>query len=167
MNSPLPTSAGVSVDFLRNKAPFLARDFAMQLAPGLDLAKNYGLTEFEWQLFSQSPQFLELVRVANEELATPEGLIEKIRRKAAVVVERMGILAAAEILNNPNSTAATRLSALSELKDMAGLTKQATQAGMGGVAGPIIQINVSREGKNDAITIGSVEIPPPPPTVGA
>lgn len=167
MNSPLPTAVGVSVDFLRNKAPFLARDFAMQLAPGPKLAESWGLTLPQWEALSQSAVFLDMVRTANEELASPDGLVEKIRRKAAMAVETVGVLTAAEILTSPNSPPGVKLNALSELKDMAGLSKQATNAGLVGATGALIQINVSRDGKNDAITIGaSPEVPPPPPSLG-
>lgn len=165
MNSPLPTAVGVSVEFLRNKAPFLARDYAMQLAPGPQLAESWGLTPAQWDALVQSPVFLDMVRQANEELATPDGLAEKIRRKAGMVVEQVGVLAAARILTSSTSAPGVVLNALSELKELAGLSKQATNAGLGATSGPLIQINVNREGKNESMTVGVIDIPPPPPGV--
>lgn len=144
---------GISVDFLRHKAPLLARDLAMQLGSGEELAKHWGLTPAEYATLTQMPAFTEMVRRATEELASPDGLAEKIRRKAAMAVEN-GLVDVVGIMVNPQASASLRLEAFSELKELAGLTKNATQQGAAGVSGPIIQINFNEKGPTKTINIG-------------
>ena len=98
----------------------------MQLGTGEDLAKHWGLTPAQWGAMSVMPVFTEMVRRATEELASTDGLAEKIRRKAAMAVEN-GLVDVVAIMVNPQASAATRLEAFSELKELAGLTKNATQ----------------------------------------
>lgn len=133
----------------------LARDLAMQLGTGEDLAKHWGLTPAEYATLVQMPVFTEMVRRATEELASPDGLAEKIRRKAAMAVES-GMVDVVSIMVNPQASASLRLEAFSELKELAGLTKNATQQGAAGVSGPIIQINFGDHAPTKSITVGPV-----------
>lgn len=134
----------------------LARDVAMQLGTGEDLAKHWGLTANQWSALTTMPVFTEMVRRATEELASTDGLAEKIRRKAAMAVEN-GLVDVVSIMVNPQASASLRLEAFSELKELAGLTKNATQQGAAGVSGPIIQINFGNNAPTKTITIGAAE----------
>jgi|JFJP01.1.fsa_nt_gi hypothetical protein len=157
MYTPLPlVSCDIPVDFLRHKAPILARDLAMQLGSGEDLAAHWGLTSAQWSALTSMPVFTDMVRRATEELASPDGLAEKIRRKAALAVDS-GIVDVVGIMVNPQASASLRLEAFSELKELAGLTKNATQAGAAGVSGPIIQINFGDNTPTKSITVGTTD----------
>jgi hypothetical protein len=122
---------------------------------GEDLAKHWGLTPAEYAALTQMPAFTEMVRRATEELASPDGLAEKIRRKAALAVES-GMVDVVSIMVNPQASASLRLNAFAELKELAGLTKNATQQGAAGVSGPIIQINFGDHAPTKSITVGNV-----------
>lgn len=162
MNLPLPaspTDVGISVDFLRQRAPFLARDLAMQLAPGEDLAAAYGLTAPQWAVLATSSVFLDLVSKSREELAGPEGVAEKIRRKAAVIVDTCGLIDMAAIMSDPKAAYGTRIDAFSQIASLAGLNKNTSQTGLAGVTGALIQINVNTDGQSKTVNIG--EIAPP------
>lgn len=149
-----PADVGITVEFLRNKAPFLARDLAMQLAPGDHLAQSYGLTPAQWNVLSTAPMFLDLIQKAHEDLSGPEGVAEKVRRKAALIIENVGLMDMATIMADPKATASNRIDAFSQIVTLAGLNKNATSVGQAGVGGPLIQINVSNDGKNQTITVG-------------
>ena len=138
----------------------LARDVAMQLGTGEDLATHWGLGPHQWAALSVMPVFIDMVRKATEELASSDGLAEKIRRKAAVAVES-GLVDVVGIMVNPQASPSLRLEAFSELKELAGLTKNATQQGAAGVSGPIIQINFGEAVPTKTITVGSVPIEGP------
>ncbi|MGL6291089.1 MAG: hypothetical protein ACRC2H_10410 [Silanimonas sp.] len=156
MSLPLPPPpAIIPVDFLRHKAPLLARDLAMQLGTGEALAAQWGLTPSQWDELREHPAFIDMVRAAAEELASPDGLAEKIRRKAALAVES-GLVDVVGIMVNASASAGLRLQAFSELKELAGLTKGATPQGAAGVSGPIIQINFGDGTPTRAITVAPV-----------
>lgn len=155
---PSPASVLIPIDFLRHKAPQLARDVAMQLAPGEYLAEQWGLTRQQWDVLRNSQTFIDMVRRATEELASSDGLAEKIRRKAALAVDN-GLVDVVGIMTDPKASPNIRMTAFSELKELAGLTKNATQAGSAGVSGPIIQINFGEGKDGKTITVGEVDTP--------
>jgi len=147
---------GISVEFLRHKAPHLARDLAMQLAPEDHLAAQWGLEKHQWDVLKTSPHFTALVRRATEELASPDGLAEKIRRKAALAIED-GLVDVVGIMTSQAISPSVRMQAFGELKELAGLTKNATAQGAAGVSGPIIQINFGGGDTGKTITVGTVD----------
>ena len=135
------------MDFMRRKAPELARDIVCQLDRASNLALNYGLTETQWEVLKAWPAFRQMVQEANEELGGSAGTAERARRKAALAVAEVGVTDMATIMGDPKANHRDRISAFSELKDIACLgAKQqlaaAASGGGGGVAwgGPLVQI---------------------------
>lgn len=126
----------------------------MQLGTGESLAKHWGLTPNEWVALQNMPVFVDMVRRATEETASPDGLIEKIRRKAALAVDS-GVVDVVSIMVSNTTSASLRLQAFGELRELAGLTKNAVAPNAGVPAGPIIQINFADASSTKTITVGA------------
>lgn len=140
-----PTSVGITVDFMRRKAPELAADIVCQLDGAANLAASYGLTEAQWQVLKIWPSFVQLVKDANEELGGSAGTGERARRKAALAIAEVGVQDMATIMGDPKATPRDRIAAFSELKEvgmMGAKAQQAVAAGaaVGSFGGPLIQI---------------------------
>lgn len=141
-----PTSVGISMEFMRRKAPELARDIVCQLDSAVNLAKSYGINDAQWMVLRSWPAFRQMVQEANEELGGSAGTPERARRRAALAIAEVGVQDMATIMGDPKANHRDRISAFSELKDIAVLgSKQqiaaaATGGGPVGYGGPLIQI---------------------------
>jgi hypothetical protein len=86
-----------------------------------------------------------------------EGTLERIRRTAALVVEDT-MLDMAEIVSDPKSTATARVSAFSEIRELAGLTSKGAIGGVGAAGGgPLVVINMGDSPKDRVIIGGTIE----------
>lgn len=131
-----PTDVGISLDFMRRKAPELARDIVCKLDHASNLAGSYGITDQQWMVLKTWPAFRLMVQEANEELGGSAGTPERARRKAALAISEIGVQDLATIAGDPRVTARDRINAISELKDIACLgAKQQIAAAAGGAVG--------------------------------
>lgn len=142
-----PASVGIPIEFMRRRAPELARDIVCQLDAASKVALTYGLTEAQWDVLKVWPAFRQMVQEANEELGGSAGTTERARRKAALAISEVGVQDMAALMGDPKVPARDRINAFSELKDIAcmGTKQQVAAAAAGGVAavgwgGPLIQI---------------------------
>ena len=142
-----PTSVGISVDFIRRRGPELARDIVCELDSPNNLAKAYGLDDYQWHVLRVWPAFVQMTRDAAEELAGSAGTTERARRKAALAIAEVGITDMAVLMGDPKVSPRDRINAFAELKDIAvlGSKQQIAAASAGGGAavgfgGPLIQI---------------------------
>lgn len=142
-----PGAAGIAADFMRRKAPELARDIVCQLDSPESLARAYGLTDMQWMVLKHWPSFQQLMRETTEELAGSAGTPERARRKAALAISEIGVHDMAVIMGDGKVSPRDRISAFDQLKDIACLgAKQvaAAASASGGAAigfgGPLIQI---------------------------
>lgn len=154
-----PTSVGISMEFMRRKAPELAADIVCQLDGAANLAATYGLTEVQWSVLKIWPSFQQLVKDANEELGGSAGTHERARRKAALAVAEMGVQDMATIMGDPKATPRDRIAAFSELKEvgmMGAKAQSAAAAGavVGGFGGPLIQIIMPNGAKLNVGEVG-------------
>lgn len=140
---PSPLAAGVAVEWLQRSAPELARDIVMQLDGAAALAKAYGLTPEQWAVVQTTASFKKLVEQAMIEMSGALGTQERIKRKAAMALDQVGILDAASMAGDPKINPAVRLGMLEFLADVAGATgkNQAPGAASGG-GGPLIVIHM-------------------------
>lgn len=148
---PSPLQAGITADFLRRRAPELARDIVAQLDGAANLAKSYGLDEHQWAVLRQSPAFRDMLVIAHEDLSGPAGIAERTRRKAAMAIEKFGVVDMATILGDEKVSAQARIAAFSELKDVAGLGKQQTAMTAPGTSGPLISIHYHAAGQEKLV----------------
>lgn len=139
-----PLAAGVDLQFLRTRAPELARDIVCELDSAASLAASYGLSPAQWDALRASPGFRQLVIDAKREISGPQGVTERIRRKAQLMLDQGGLLDLGGILSDPKASSAARVSAFSELREIAGITKESNKGLNGGVSapGPLIVINL-------------------------
>lgn len=139
-----PSSVNIDPEFMRKAAPELARDIVARIDTASALAANAGLSPEQWEVLRHWPGFTELVKQAMTEMAGSLGVHERIKRKAAMVLDQVGILDAATLAGDPKVTPAVRVNALEFLKDVAevGSKHKAGFAGGGGGGGPLIVINL-------------------------
>lgn len=142
-----PSAVGLTPDFMRRRAPELARDIVCQLDNASNLAKTYGLSDTQWLVLKVWPAFVQLVKDANEELGGSAGTTERARRKAALTIAETGVLDMALIIGDPKASNRDKIAAFDQLKDIAvmGAKQQiAAAAAVGGGAvgfgGPLVQI---------------------------
>jgi hypothetical protein len=157
-----PSAVAISPDWMRRRAPELARDIVCQLDTAANLAKAYGLSDTQWLVLKVWPAFIQMVKDANEELGGSAGVTERARRKAALAIAEVGVQDMATIMGDPKANARDRIAAFDQLKDVAvmGAKQQvaaASAAGTGsagGFLGPLIQINMPN---GASLSIGEVE----------
>lgn len=139
-----PLAAGISHEFMRKAAPELARDIVAKIDTASALAAAAGLDARQWEALKEWPGFKDLVRQAMTEMAGSLGVHERIKRKAAMVLDQVGILDAATLAGDPKVTPAVRVNALEFLKDVAevGSKHKSGFAGGAGGGGPLIVINL-------------------------
>jgi hypothetical protein len=155
--SPSPLTSGVDLQFLRSRAPELARDIVCELDSASALAASYGLTPVQWDALRRSPGFRQMVLDAKREIGGPQGAVERIRRKAQLMLDQGCLLDLGGIVSNPNAPASARVSAFSELREVAGITKDANRGlASGASAGPLIVINLP--GAGQPLTVGGTVI---------
>ncbi len=144
-----PSSVGITADWMRRRAPELARDIVCQLDTASNLAKAYNLTDIQWLALKVWPAFVQMVKDANEELGGSAGVTERARRKAALAVAEVGVQDMATLMGDPKVNPRDRIAAFDQLKDIAVMgSKQqiaaAAAVGGGGAAagfgGALIQI---------------------------
>ncbi len=164
-----PSAVGISADFMRRRAPELARDIVCQLDTATNLAAAYALSPVQWAILREWPAFKQMVAEANEELGGSAGTPERARRKAALAIAEVGVQDMAAIMGDPKVQPKDRIAAFSELKDVAilGAKQQiaaaSTAPGAGGFGGPLIQIVMPNGGQ---LNIGEVEPAPSlPPAI--
>lgn len=146
-----PAAAGITAEFMRRKAPELARDIVCQLDGAGNLAASYGLSEAQWSVLRSWPAFKELVRVAQEELGGGSGAAERARRKAALAVDQFGITDMAAIMGNEKAAHKDRIAAFKELREVGAIDgKNALAAAQAGLAGPLVVIQMG----NQQLSIG-------------
>lgn len=149
-----PISANVSAEWMRTVAPQLASDICMGLAASADLAAEYHLSPAQWDYVRQHPAFLEALGAAEAALNSGDSLLERIRRKAAYALDRVGVLEMARVLSDPKATSNAKLGAYDSLVATAGLGKGSTAVGTAGIGGTLIQINVNADGATSTVSIG-------------
>lgn len=137
-----PHQMGISPDFMKRSAPELARDIASELDAPEALAHSYGLTPAQWGVLRDAPAFKALLDAARAELGGTAGLAERVRRKAALMMDRVGLLDIGAIMGNPQVSAAVRVDAFNSIKDLAGMSKAQPATSAPGMSGPLIVINV-------------------------
>ena len=143
---------GVDVAFLREKAPLLARDIAMELDKPAALAHAYGLDAHQWAALSNSHSFRLVLAQALRDLSGDQGTHERIRRKAALAVEA-SIVDLAGLVADKQSTPTARVGAFAELRAAAGIAKEVkSELSNAGQAGPLIVINMPN---NTTLSIGN------------
>lgn len=142
-----PTAVGISPDWMRRRAPELARDIVCQLDTASNLAASYNLTDIQWLALKVWPAFVKMVKDANEELGGSAGVTERARRKAALAVAEVGVQDMATIMGDSKASPRDRIAAFDQLKDIAvmGAKQQvAAAAAVGGASagfgGALIQI---------------------------
>lgn len=158
-----PLSCGIPREFMRRQAPELARDIVAQLAPASKLAEMYGLTTDQWEALKNWPSFRELVATTQMELGGSLGVYERIKRKAALALDTVGVLDVVALAGDAKVTPKDRLAAIDTLKELAGAGKASVSAAGAVVGGgPLIQIVMP--GGQGAIAIGGPGsgIPPLP-----
>lgn len=116
-----PGAANIAPDFMRRRAPELARDIVCQLDTPENLARHYGLTDTQWIVLKNWPSFIQLMRETTEELAGSAGTPERARRKAALAISEVGVHDMAVIMGDSKSSPRDRIAAFDQLKDIAGL----------------------------------------------
>ena len=134
-----PSVVGVDPQWLRRRAPELARDIACQLDNPDALAKAAGLTEQQWLVVQQWAAFQQMLREAREELSGSAGTVERARRKAALAIAEVGVQDMATIMGDPRTAPGDRIKAFDQLKDVAvmGSRSQMAAAAVGGASGPV------------------------------
>lgn len=148
-----PLDTGVDLQFLRSRAPELARDIVCELDKASALAASYGLTPTQWDALKSSPGFRAMVVDAKRELGGPQGAVERIRRKAQLMLDQGCLLDLGGIVSNAAAPASARVAAFSELREVAGITKDANKGlAPGTAAGPLIVINLP--GAGQPLTVG-------------
>lgn len=155
---PIPFQSGVDPRFMRTRAPDLARDIVAQLDTASNLAKAYGLSPEQWEQLRAWPAFKELCVKASEELTSDAGIAALAARKAALAIERFGIVDMASIMGDEKAPAQHRVRAFETLAEVGKLTAKGGGGGVGagaiaaGVAGPLIQINFP-DGRSFGISV--------------
>lgn len=137
-----PLAAGVDPEFLRRKAPELAKDIVLKIGGARELATQaYNLSDAQWDALRVSPGFLELMRMTAEELSGPVGIAEKARRQARIAVAEYVIADMAAMSGDPKIGAQHRIKAGEVLIEVAGISgKSAVQQAAAGFGGPLVQI---------------------------
>lgn len=140
-----PSDVGISVDFIRRKAPELARDIVCGLDGAAKLAATYGLSADQWEVLRHWPAFRQMVRDANEELGGPAGTAERARRRAMLAVAECVVHDMAVISGSERVAAKDRIAAAELLVEISGAAaKQQAAAAFTGIpvggGGPLIQI---------------------------
>lgn len=157
-----PSSVGIAPDWMRRRAPELARDIVCQLDTASNLAKAYALTDIQWLALKVWPAFVQMVKDANEELGGSAGVTERARRKAALAVAEVGVQDMATLMGDSKVSPRDRIAAFDQLKDIAVLgSKQqiAAAAAVGGggataFGGALIQIIMPNGAQ---LNVGEVE----------
>lgn len=140
-----PATVGISPDWMRRRAPELARDLVCKLDSPSALATAYGLDSTQWAMLKDWPAFRQMVREANEELGGSAGTAERARRKAALVIAEVGVVDMATIMGDPKASPRDRIAAFDQMKDVAMLGSKVQAAAAAGAVpigygGPLIQI---------------------------
>lgn len=162
MNLPVastPLSVGIPHDFLRKKAPELAKDIVCQIGGARELATSfYGLTAEQWDVLRQWPAFKELVRVAGEELSGPLGMAERIRRQCRYGLAEGGIMDLFAVIADPKQSGSVRVKGVevaAEIGGVGGGKQTVVGGGTVGGGGPLVVINM---GNGEKLSIGSAPI---------
>lgn len=139
-----PLSAGISLEFLRRKAPELAKDIVTQIAGARDLATGfYGLTDAQWDVLRHWDGFRDLLRQASEELSGPLGIAERIRRQARYGLAEGGIADLFGIIGDTKVAAQHRIKGVEVASEIGGITGRVSGpvggSGVGG-GGPLVTI---------------------------
>lgn len=153
-----PIKAGISPEFMRRQAPELARDIAAGLDAASELAKAYGLSEAQWLVLKDWVPFRNLLQTAVQEMSGSLGAQERIKRKALMALDQVGVLDAATLSADPKVAPGVRLSALNFLADVAGINAK-TQAPGGQGGGPLIVINIPGRAPLAIDTSNAIEVP--------
>jgi hypothetical protein len=143
-----PIQAGIDPEFMRKAAPELARDIVAKIDVASALAAAAGLTPEQWETLRHWPGFQDLVKQAMTEMSGSLGVHERIKRKAAMVLDQVGVLDAATIAGDPKVNPTARMTALDFLRDCAevgGKAKTGFNGGGGGGGGPLIVINLPNQ----------------------
>lgn len=138
-----PLSVGVSLDFMRRKAPELAKDIVTRIAGARELATGYyGLSDAQWDTLRQWDGFKELMRQAGEELSGPLGIAERIRRQARYGLSEGGIADLFGIISDPKAAAQHRIKGIEVASEIGGITGRTMGPVGGGVGGggPLVTI---------------------------
>lgn len=137
-----PLHIGISADFMRRRAPELARDIVAEIDGPEALAMSYGLSLEQWAVLRDSPAFKAAVADAHGDLSGPSGVVERVRRKAAMLIERVGLMDMGVLMGDPKTSAAVKVDVFNSIKDLAGMSKTQPSGSAPGMGGPIIVINV-------------------------
>lgn len=141
-----PLGVGIPHDFMRKKAPELAKDIVCQIGGAKELATGYyGLTEAQWEVLRTYPSFRELVQQAGEELAGPLGMAERIRRQARYGLALGGMTDLFAVIADPKQSGTTRVRGIEVAAEIGGVTGKnfsAAVGGGGGGGGPLVIINM-------------------------
>lgn len=138
-----PTAVGISLDFMRRRAPELARDIVCRLDSAANLAASFGLSATQWVVLKTWPAFRQMVQEANEDLGGSAGTLERARRKAALAVSELVIQDMATISGDHKVAARDRIAAANVLVEVGAVSaKQQIAAGASGAVfgGALIQI---------------------------
>lgn len=140
-----PLSAGVTMEFLRRKAPELAKDIVAQIDGARSLATtHYGLSDEQWEALRNSRHFQDLVRQAHEELAGPLGLNERIRRMARYGLAEQGMADLFGMIGDPKHGMMHRVRGLELAAEIAGVNAKSMGSGSAAVShGPLVHIQFS------------------------
>lgn len=158
-----PLSSGITLDFLRIKAPDLARDIICKIDKASSLADKYGLEPAQWEALRSSEFFLNLCRRMQADLAGAQGLQERIRIKALYALDETMVLELAAMGSNAGLAAGNRIDAIKELRELAGLVNKgnAGNANAGTAAqatsGPLVVIKM---GDNREVHVGGEVVTP-------
>lgn len=135
-----PIAAGISEQFLRRDAMELARRIVAKMDDTLQLATSMGLTELQWDVLRHHPHFERCLQEAQAEANSAQGLADRVRLKALMVLDQGGILDMAGVLVSPQSTPVNRIQAFNSLVEVSGLAKQKDQQANQVGGGPLVQI---------------------------
>lgn len=131
----------------------LAVELAIQIRPIDEIMESYGLTKAELKEKLANPVFKGMVVEAKKTWESDLSVKERIRLKAAHLVED-SILSVFNIIHDKDNPAPQRLDAFKSLTKVADV--EATASSGPGVSGEKFTININLGDRSEAVTIDSV-----------
>jgi hypothetical protein len=122
----------------------LALDMAAKLQPPAQILAKHGLTEQQFVLLSQSPEFKRLFKEAKSFWESDKNAVERVRTKCSMLVED-SLLEIYSMVHDPEMAAAARLDSFRTLAKMAGVSGDAKEGVMGAGQQFSITINLDKE----------------------